>query len=99
MAVNLDTVDKPTMPSSDCRSCLRIIRDIDASWRSAASSAAADFADCSQTYSGRATIANPERPNWLIFASAASAMSAPRPGTGRSGLEAGARFIPISRTC
>ena len=70
LAINLDSVDRPTRPSSDCRTCSRSIPRISTrSWRSAASCAAArNSPNAREVYSkGVATIANPERPNWLIF--------------------------------
>jgi Flp pilus assembly protein TadD len=70
MAVNLDTVDKTDEAKQRLQKLLKDHpADIDAIMAlGSIQRGRKDFADCSQTYSkGVATIANPERPNWLIF--------------------------------
>src|SRR6185436_19140484 len=70
MAVNLDTVDKTDDAKQRLQKLLKDHpADIDAIMAlGSIQRGRKDFADCSQTYSkGVATIANPERPNWLIF--------------------------------
>ena len=70
MAVNLDTVDKTDEAKQRLQKLLKDHpADIDAIMAlGSIQRGRKDFADCAQTYSkGVATIANPERPNWLIF--------------------------------
>ncbi len=70
MAVNLDTVDKTDEAKQRLQKLLKDHpTDIDAIMAlGSIQRGRKDFADCAQTYSkGIATIANPERPNWLIF--------------------------------
>ena len=70
LAVNLDTIDKTDEAKQRLQKLLKDhAEDIDAIMAlGSIQRGRKDFADCAQTYSkGVATIAKPERPNWLIF--------------------------------
>ena len=70
MAVNLDTIDKTDEAKQRLQKLLKDHPDdIDAIMAlGSILRGRKEFAECAQVYSkGIATIANPERPNWLIF--------------------------------
>src|SRR6185436_14023237 len=70
MAVNLDTIDKTDEAKQHLQKLLKDHpADIDAIMAlGSILRGRKEFAECAQVYSkGIATIANPERPNWLIF--------------------------------
>ena len=69
-AINLDSIDKTDEAKTRLQKLLKEHPDdIDAIMAlGSIQRGRKDFADCAQTYSkGIATIANPEKPNWLIF--------------------------------
>ena len=97
IAVNLDALDKTDEAKQRLQKLLKDHpTDIDAIMAlGSILRGRKEFAECAQTYSkGVATIANPERPNWLIFYFRGICNErAKQWDAGRGGLEAGAQAL------